>query len=177
MQRAGGPADARRFHEKIDRILRQADEPAPAPRRTVITEPEVNAYLAGDARTHLPPSVTRPLVMLLGEGRLSASAVVDLDVVRLRSSGGWLDPAAWLSGRLPVSAVGVVTSAQGSVRLRVERVEIGGMPVPPALLQELVSVYTRSAEAPRGVRLDEPFALPAAIERIEVERGHAVVVQ
>jgi len=54
---------------------------------------------------------------------------------------------------------------------------VGGVAVPPMLLQEIVSFYTRSAEAPRGVWLDEPFPLPARIDRIEIARGQAVVVQ
>ena len=170
-------AHAERFNRKVAAILTHAHSDTRTPLRTPVTEQEVNSYLSLDARAHLPSSVTRPTVALLGPGRLSGSAIVDLDAVRTGSSGGWLDPLAYLSGRLPVVATGTLTSARGVASLALERTEIGGVPVPPTLLQEIVSFYTRSEDYPRGVRLDEPFELPARIERIEIARGQAVVVQ
>jgi len=49
--------------------------------------------------------------------------------------------------------------------------------VPKSLLQELVSYYSKTADKPGGVSIDEPFALPAGIRQIEVGQGQAVVVQ
>ncbi|MDP1572336.1 MAG: hypothetical protein Q8L86_20245 [Vicinamibacterales bacterium] len=172
---AQAPAD--RFTQKVVQVLVHAEDEEAAPRRTTFTESEVNSYLSLGATEHLPPSVTRPTVALLGAGRLSAAAIVDLDVVRGGSSGGWFDPLAYLSGRLPVVAIGTIDTRGGLARLQLERTEVGGVAMPPMLLQEIVSFYTRSDEAPRGVRLDEPFALPARIDRIEIARGQAVVVQ
>jgi hypothetical protein len=170
-------AHAERFSRKVTQILEHAEVEATSPRRTVVTEVELNAFLAADAREYLPTSVTRPVVAMLGPARVSGSAIVDLDVVRGNSGGGWLDPLSYLSGRLPVVATGTIDSRSGVARLLLERTEIGGVAVPPSLLQEIVSFYTRSDEYPRGVRLDEPFDLPARIERIEIVRGQAVVVQ
>ncbi|MFP5379508.1 MAG: hypothetical protein ACLGHP_07120 [Vicinamibacteria bacterium] len=166
-----------RFLGKVAAILAHAEAEPPTPRRTTITESEVNSYLALGAAEHLPPSVTRPTLALMGEGRVSASAIVDLDVVRGQGTGGWLDPTAYLRGRVPVSAVGVVDARGGEARLTLERTEINGVAVPPFLLQEIVSFYTSSAESPYGVRLDQPFPLPARITAIEFGRGQAVVVQ
>lgn len=170
-------AHAERFVQKVTQILAHSEVEAAQPRHTTITETEVNSYLALGAGTYMPPSVTRPSVALLGDGRLSAAAVVDLDIVRAGSTGGWLDPLAYLGGRLPVMAVGVIDARDGAARLTLERTEVNGVSVPPALLQEIVSFYTRSPDFPRGVRLDEPFELPARIDRIEIARGQAVVVQ
>jgi hypothetical protein len=170
-------AHAERFNRKVSEILVHAESGGSTPLRTVVTESDVNSYLSLDAREYLPPSVARPSIAMLGTGRLSGTAIVDLDVVRGGSSGGWLDPLAYLSGRLPVFASGTLESRRGVARLLLDRTEIGGVPVPPSLLQEIVSFYTRSPEYPRGVRLDEPFDLPARIERIEIVRGQAVVVQ
>jgi hypothetical protein len=176
---AGGdqqsPSD--RLLAKVAGIMANGEVEAKVPRRTTITESEVNSYLALGAGGYMPPSVTRPSVAMLGAGRVSAAAVVDLDVVRSQSSGGWLDPLAYLSGRLPVTAVGVINTRGGEARLTLERTEINGVAVPPLLLQEIVSFYTRSQDAPRGVRLDEPFPLPSRIDRIEIARGHTVVIQ
>jgi hypothetical protein len=35
---------------------------------------------------------------------------------------------------------------------------------------------SRAPEPPSGTSLDDPFALPARIREIQVERGHAIVV-
>jgi hypothetical protein len=45
------------------------------------------------------------------------------------------------------------------------------------LLQEIISYYSRSKENPSGLSLDDPFALPARIREIQVERGQAIIVQ
>jgi hypothetical protein len=40
-----------------------------------------------------------------------------------------------------------------------------------------VSYYSRTPEKPAGIGLDDPFALPARIREIHVERGQAIIVQ
>ena len=52
-----------------------------------------------------------------------------------------------------------------------------GIPVPRVFIAELLAFYTRSADNPAGVRLEEPFELPSEIERIDVTTGQAVVIQ
>ena len=46
-------------------------------------------------------------------GRVSGRAVVDLDAVRKQKQRGWLDPMGYLTGRLPVTAAGVLTTKDG----------------------------------------------------------------
>jgi len=45
------------------------------------------------------------------------------------------------------------------------------------MLQDIVGYYSKTDDAPQGVRLDGPFKLPARIKQIEVGQGQAVVVQ
>ena len=54
---------------------------------------------------------------------------------------------------------------------------VSGVPIPKLLLQEIVSYYSKTRENPAGINLDDPFALPAGIREIQVERGQAIVVQ
>jgi hypothetical protein len=44
-------------------------------------------------------------------------------------------------------------------------------------VQELLSYYSKSAEKPSGISIDDPFELPAAIKEIRVGKGEATVVQ
>ena len=55
--------------------------------------------------------------------------------------------------------------------------EVAGVPVPKALVQELVSVYTSRRRLEEPISLDSPFELPAQIRSIDVGRGQLVVVQ
>jgi hypothetical protein len=41
----------------------------------------------------------------------------------------------------------------------------------------LVGYYSRTPKNPKGVSLDDAFALPASIRQIDVGAGQAVIVQ
>lgn len=170
-------ADA--FAEKVALIRRHAElTDRAAARRTAVTQDEVNSWFAFRGQPYLPNGVTQPEVTIVGQGRVAGQAIVDLDAVaKRRSSGGTFDPWALIGGRVPVKVAGVLHTRDGMARVEIQSAEISGVPVPPTLLQELVSFYSRSPERPQGVRLDEAFALPANIRQIEVGQGQAVVVQ
>jgi hypothetical protein len=170
--------DAESLKQKVAAIVAHGERPTKEGRTTTVTEGEVNSYLVYDARPQLPAGVVDPAVTALGTGRLSGRAVVDLDAVRhARASQSWFDPTNYLTGRLPVSAIGRLNTANGVGHFELESASVGGVPIPKMLLQEIVSYYTRSSDKPSGIGLDDPFALPARIREIQVERGHAIIVQ
>ena len=148
------------------------------PHRTTVTENELNAYLTYDAPQQLPAGVIEPSVNILGPGRISGRAVVDLDAVRKqRTSTGLFDPTNYLRGRLPVTATGTLSTNNGVGQFQLESASVGGIPIPKVFLQEIVSYYSRTPDNPAGIALEDPFALPAQIREIQVERGQAVIVQ
>ena len=51
------------------------------------------------------------------------------------------------------------------------------MTIPKAVLQELLSYYSRTPEKPSGINMDDPFELPARIREIRVQQGTALVIQ
>ena len=170
--------DADVLKQKVATIQAQADRPAKQGLRTTVTQNEVNAYLVYEAPQQLPAGVVEPAVTILGTGRLSGRAVVDLDAVRrAKATQSWFDPTNYLTGRLPVVATGTLTTTKGVGRFALESASVGGVPVPKVLLQEIVTYYSRTAENPSGINLDDPFALPARIREIQVERGQAIIVQ
>ena len=160
-------------------IIRQHAEVSPArPRRTTVTEGEVNSWFIYHAPPLLPVGVKDPKVVAIGDGKLSGVVTVDLeDIGKTRSSGGSLDLWRLLGGKLPISLSGVLRTKDGRGQFALEAADIAGVPVPRVLLQEIVSHYTRTDTDPDGVRLDEPFALPANIKQIDVGQGQALVVQ
>lgn len=164
------------FEAKLNAVVARGEE-RPTGYRTEFTADELNAYLQFRLSSKFPAGVTEPSVSLLDEGRLGGSAVVDLDGIRRRGSGGWLDPTSYLTGRLPMTASGTLTTADGRGQFTLESAAVSGIPIPKTLLQEIVSFYTRSPEMPNGVSLDAPFDLPVQIQRIDVRADQATVVQ
>jgi len=167
------------FRKKVVAIVAFGAQPRNRqPRRTTVTEDEVNAYLRYGATGEVPAGVVDPTVTILGGGRLAGRAVVDLDAVRKQQNPtSVLDPAMYLSGRLPITATGVLKTTAGVGRFQLEAATIGGVSIPKFLLQQILSYYSRSADQPAGINMDDPFALPAGIREIQVERGQAIIVQ
>ena len=88
-----------------------------------------------------------------------------------------MDPLGYLTGRLPITAAGTLTTGNGVGRFQLESAEISGVTIPKSLLQELLSYYSRTPTDPDGINMDEPFELPAGIQEIRIGQGTAVIVQ
>jgi hypothetical protein len=181
--RAADPPVSRRdadlLKQKIALIAeRSSAAPSEQRLRTTVTEQEVNAYLVYEAQDYLPAGVVSPGITILDGGRVSGRATVDLDQIREdRKPTGLLDPMRFLSGRLPVTATGVLRTSNGVATFQFESAAISGVPVPKVLLQQIVGYYSRSPERPSGFSLDDPVALPARIREIQLQRGQAIVIQ
>ena len=151
---------------------------ARGPQRTPFTETEVNSWFAYKSGELLPTGVSDPRVTIVGDGKLRGAATVDLEAIaKRRSSGRVLDPWTYLGGRLPVTVSGVLRTQNGVGQFELEEAAVSGVPVPTSVLQDIVAYYSRTADDPEGVRLDDSFKLPAQIKQIEVGQGQAVVVQ
>jgi len=171
-------ADSDTLQRKIEQIVSLPPGAGRRSKLTPVTEREVNAYLRFQIREQVPAGIADPVITIVGNGRVSGRAVVDLDQVSQASrSGSWLDPMRLLTGKLPVSVSGVLETSNGTGKFLVESATISGLPVPKSVLQQVVSYYSRSPEDPDGIGLDDPFELPAQIQEIRVQPGQALVVQ
>jgi hypothetical protein len=174
--------DAERFQSKLTRIVafgNTAGRSARAvqPQTIPVTDAEVNSYLRYMAADQIPVGIVEPVLNALGEGRVAGKAIVDLDAVRKQKQRGWLDPIGYLTGRLPVTAAGRLITKDGKGQFLLESADISGVTVPKAVLQELVSYYSRTPENPAGIDMDAPFELPARIREIRVGTGASTIVQ
>lgn len=173
-------ADA--FSRKMAIITQQGSETstkgaAKGPRRTSFSEAELNSWFTYRSQEVLPQGVSEPRVTIVGDGKLKAAATVDLDSIAKQKSGGALNPWSYLGGRLPVTVSGVLRTQDGMGRFDLEEAAVSGVPIPKSIMQEIVAYYSKTDDAPAGVRLDDGFKLPAKIQQIEVGQGQAVVVQ
>lgn len=166
------------FQGKVVAIMQNGDADQASARTTPFEEIELNSYLRFGIAELLPVGLAEPSVKLVGQGRADLRAIVDLDMIRKnQGKKSWYDPTAYLTGRLPILTRGVLQAAEGVGRFTVERIEVKGLPVPKRLLQEILSYYTKSADYPNGVNLDDQFNLPAKIRRVDVEAGRAIITQ
>ena len=167
------------FARKVILVQEHANQGAKKALSTTFTQAETNSYLKYNARDLLPVGMTQPEITMIGEGgRLSGKAIIDLDVVRRKtSSGGWFDPTSYMTGKLPVTASGRVITGDGKARFIVERAEVSGIPIPQSFLAQMVNYFTRTADNPRGSSIDDTFEMPAKIDRIDVESGKFTVHQ
>lgn len=181
--RAADPPASRRdadlLKQKIALIAEQGvAAPSEQRLRTTVTEQEVNAYLAYEAQGYLPAGVVGAGVTILGPGRVSGRAIVDLDQIREdRKSTSLLDPMRLLRGRLPVTATGMLGTSNGVATFQFESADVRGVPIPKLVLQQMVGYYSRSPARPSGFSLDDPVVMPARIREIQLLRGQAIVIQ
>jgi hypothetical protein len=170
-----------RFQSKLQRIVLFGNTPAAAGRRasqnTEVTDDEVNSYLRFNARDQIPEGIVEPTLNALGDGKVSGRVIVDLDAVRKQKQRGWLDPLSYLSGQLPLTARGTLSTKDGVGRFELESAELSGITVPKALIQELLSYYSRTPENPNGINMDDPFELPSRIKEIRVGKASSTIVQ
>jgi hypothetical protein len=177
-------ADVQRTRADADQLLRKIAVIAThglgaqsTPMRTPVTESEVNSFLEFHARGDMPPGVLEPVVTIEEAGRLRGRALVDLDEVKKAHAGEGFGMLSMLSGRVPVEAVGTLNATNGVAQFHLEQALVSGVPVPKALLQQVVSYYSRTPENPEGIDLEAPFPLPVNIRQIETLRGQAIIVQ
>ena len=169
-------ADA--FEKKVVLVQKVAGETSAKLRPTSFTQAETNSYLKYKAGDLLPVGLTQPEITMIGAGKVSGKAIVDLDVVRQKqSSGGWFDPTSYLTGKLPVTASGRIVTWDGKGKFELETAEVSGVPIPKSFLAQMVNFFTRTADNPRGSSIDDTFVLPAEIKRIDVDASRFTVHQ
>ncbi|MGZ4780122.1 MAG: hypothetical protein ACXV5L_13060 [Thermoanaerobaculia bacterium] len=167
------------FSQKVAQIAVQGESgQKPGTHRTPVTETELNSWFTYAAKPLLPAGVTDPRVSMLGNGRLTGQATVDLDAIaKKKATGGGFDLWSLLSGKVPLNVAGTLHTKDGTATFNLESADINGVPLPKPFLQQLVSYYSRTPKNPQGVNIDDAFMLPAAIRQIDVGTGQAVIVQ
>lgn len=167
-----------RLQRKMDEIIKNGSaDPVPT-KKTPVSENEVNSYLAFNARDKIPQGLTDPHITIVGDGKLAGRVLVDIDEFkRHRGPKGLIDPLSYISGKVPVTARGVLRTQDGKGQFQLESAHILRVPLPKPILEELVSFFSRTAENPKGFDMDAPFELPAKIRQVVSTQGEAVVVQ
>lgn len=173
-----GSSLAERLQRKLESIVRFGAIPRLETQTTVIDEGEINAYLRHYLQGDIPPGISTPTVRILGDERLSASATLDIATLTAgRPPSDGLDPLRLLSGAVPAVITGRLVTGEGSGHFVLETAQLAGVPLPRALVSQLVTRYSVTPASPDGVDIDAPFDLPASIREIRVDPGQVTVLQ
>lgn len=155
---------------KLDLIERGKAAPGSVIR---FTSAELNAWVRVKAPSVVPDGFRQPRLEL-GSGEASASALIDF--LKVRHAGGietnWL-VAKLIEGEKLVRARAGIQSAHGRATVHLLRVEIGGLAVTGAPLDFLVQNFLLPLYP--DAKIDEPFALAANVDRIEVTPAEVFV--
>ena len=170
--------DGNRLQAKIDAIVKNAAATPPKPREFSIAEQEANSYLVFNLKEKIPKGLAEPEITMIGDGALAARVLVDMDEVkRRRQSRSLIDPLNYLSGQVPFNARGILRTSEGRGQLHLRSADIGGVPLPKPLVQELVGFFSRTPQNPNGFDIEAPFDLPSKIREISVRAGETLLIQ
>lgn len=157
---------------KIDHIEQNAQKQPPDQRPTVMTEEEVNAYLAS-GQVKLPQGVNK--VRLEGQsGQINANLNVDFDKIRegQRSSNPLL---GLFSGTHDVRVESDASGTGGQGKVHVRTVSLDGTEIPHMALEFFVEKYI-TPKYP-NVGMDSQFQLPERIDTATVGYHKLTVTQ
>ncbi len=147
------------MEQKIEHIEQNARRNPPSQTPTVMTEEEVNAYLAS-GQVQLPKGVNK--VRLQGQsGKVDAFLTVDFDKIREGQNSG--NPLLGLfTGVHNVTVQSNAAGAGGQGKVHVDSVYLDGTEIPHMALQYFVEKYI-TAKYP-NLGMDSTFQLPDRID-------------
>lgn len=169
---AANSRDLASMERKLAHIESNGRAAHPNKSPTVITEAEVNAYLASD-NVKLPAGVES--VKLIGEsGMVSGTAHIDFDKLRegTHSSNPLL---SMFSGVHEVLVVAHAHGEGGQGYVHVDSVSLDGVEVPHFVLELFVEKFLQPKYPQIG--LDSQFALPDRIDSAVVGEHQLTVIQ
>ncbi len=155
---------------KVQHILktieaRQSNTGQKATRNAVITQRELNAYIAYRLAQEKNPIIKRLKVILRGHNRVHGNVLFD---------PGGDTILKFLGSDLRFDFDGRLQTREGTGRLDLTSLHLNGEPVPPEALDSVLAAVARYYDSePGGV--DDWYELPEGVERIEVNKGEAVL--
>ena len=158
--------DARKVLEILDRI--QNDQ-GPAlgrpPRTAVVSERELNAYIAYRIETEREEIMKELRLKLLPGNRVEGKIFIDLSGRRV---------PVFVKPQMNVYFAGTLETEDSKVRVRFESLFLGEQRIQTALLDMILSVVSRF-EKTEAVSIEGWYDLPYGIRRLEARTGELVV--
>lgn len=170
-------ADANAFRMKLMELSGHSPEREGSDKPIAITDNELNSFIKYDRPPNLPPSVTDIEIHIKPAG-FYGSANVNFDELKpTQQFGNQLAAkllAAIFTGTQHVTALGAITTSNGTGKLTIKDVHIGSMALSDWLVNWVVQNYIQSEFK---IDLSKPFRLPDDVTHIEFAPGKATFVR
>lgn len=165
-------AQANSCRHKFDHIEQNGAKARPDQTPTIITEGELNAWLAS-GKAQLPNGVKK--LKVAGEnGVINGTAYVDFDQITAgRTSGNPL--LALFRGTHEVQAKATASGSAGQGQVHIDSVSIDGIGVPRMALEYFVEKYV-TPKYP-GIGIDSQFRLPHRIDTATIGSHQLTITQ
>jgi len=160
------------MEHKLEHLLSNGKLQHPDPTPTVLTEEEINVYLAS-GEVKLPAGV-ESVSFEEEPGVVTANLQVDFDQLKAQRNSG--NPLLQIfTGMHAIEGRAHAHGADGSAFVNVDSVSLDGIEIPRLALQLFVDQYLRPQYPQAG--LDSQFALPAKIETVVVGSHQLTITQ
>jgi len=155
---------------KVQHILktieaRQNKAGQKATRKAIITQKELNAYIAYRLGREKKPIIKKLEVILHNNNRVRGNIRFDL---------GGIDILRLLGADLRFGFDGELQTRNGAGKLDVTSLHLNGESMPPQVLDPVLAAVARYYGTEPG-RTDDWYELPKGIQRIEVNKAQAVL--
>ncbi len=164
---------AARVERLFQQLETQSQSPESPPETYVLSEDDLNAFLAFRLRKYDPQGVESVRVVFR-QDRLLVRADVDLSKIvssRKAPEAGLL--AALLGGRHQVEVDGVLEVEDGRGQYRLVGLNLDGVPFPPMLLDSLMDRLIEATQLSDDPR--KPFTMPYGIKAVTISPGRATI--
>ena len=170
----GDPSEAVvRVEQLLKRLETQSDSSGSRPETYVLSEEDLNAFLAFRLRKYNPKGVESVKVRFR-QDRLLVQADVDLSKVvssQKTPQAGLL--TALLGGRHQVEVDGVLEVEDRRGRYRLVALSLDGVTFPAILLDSLMDRLIEATQLPVDPR--KPFTMPYGIKDVTINPGRATI--
>jgi len=165
--------------ERVEKMLGElearenAKEKDKEKRTYILTESDLNAFLAARIKER-PRKDVESLRIEMKDAFFTTFLKVDLDQVDIKGDSMTKSLLkALLRGKQTIEFDGRLKSDNGKGTYEVERATLNGMPLPPSLVNSILSAVGRQQDPPFDPT--EPFDLPYGIKTVKVSPGKATL--
>ena len=141
---------------------------------TVVTEGEVNCLSALQRRRSAAGRRHRAVgrASRRRDGSAAARSSISTPSARRRAAAAGSIPTTYLTGRLPVTATGMLHTHDGKGRFELETAEVSGIPIPKAFLAgDGLVLHAHRRSIRRASVSTSRSSCPPNIRRIDVDQG------
>ena len=159
-------ADAQRVLRIIEKIEKEGSPgPGAASRKEVVSETELNAYIAYRIASEKEEIMKELRLKLLPENRVEGKIFIDLSGRRI---------PVFLKPQMDVYFAGTLETEGSKARVRIESLFLGEQRIQPALLDLIIRAISK-VEKTEPVSIEDWYDLPYGIRKMETRAEELVV--